>query len=59
MFNVLYINQGQPVRYLEAWVESREEAQRHCDSFNERYPGKPYPNGKGFYPYSRAKVISQ
>ncbi len=38
-------------------MDTREEAQRYCDIYTERYDGKPYPNGLGFYKCTNFRVV--
>lgn len=38
-------------------VNTKEEAQECVGTYTERYEGKPFPNGKGWYPYKNFRVI--
>lgn len=57
MFNVQYDTARGPCTYLYFNVETREEAEQWALACRERYEGKPYPNGKGFYDVSNVRVI--
>src|SRR3546814_11711312 len=57
MFNVrydtpssfrLYLNE--PTDIITAWSQ--------CHKFHEKYVGKPYPNGKGYYPFTNPRVVA-
>lgn len=59
MYNVEYDRgDGTKSLYLGLNVRTEAEAQLYADRFNEKYHGKPYPNGKGFYPFGKAYVVS-
>lgn len=39
-------------------VKTRAEAERHAEVFRNRYEGKPYPNGKGWYSCRNFRVVA-
>lgn len=57
-FNVRYDRgDGTSSLYLAIDVDNEREAQKWADEFSNRYVGKPYPNGKGWYPFTNVQVI--
>lgn len=56
-FNVYYRNKNtnRLCRYCVMGMDYTT-AEKYRDNFNERYPNKAYPNGKGHYPFSEAWV---
>jgi len=42
--------------YLGVWVDSYSTAKHYLKVFSDKYVGKPYPNGKGVYPFTDPKV---
>jgi hypothetical protein len=58
-YNVMYDRgDGTSSTYLLCWV-SKSEAVKWAKDFTERYVGKPYPNGKGWYPFNNVRVVSR
>jgi hypothetical protein len=58
MWNVAYQDgNGFTKLYLGSNVPTYEEALKWAKKFNEKYVGKPYPNGKGFYPFGKAVPV--
>jgi hypothetical protein len=58
MWNVAYDNgHGVTKLYLTNNVTSYEEALKWAKKFNDKYVGKPYPNGKGMYPFGKAVPV--
>jgi len=58
MYNVAYdnLNTGKTRMYLGD-VVTLKSAIRWMEAFKEVYIGKPYPNGKGIYPYHNVRVV--
>lgn len=49
--NVIFLR-----RYTDCLCKDKAEAIYHRNRFNRKYPGKPYPNGLGVYPFTRAWI---
>lgn len=59
MFNVAYDRgDGTTSTYLQSWVD-KPTAEVWAKKFTDKYVGKPYPNGKGFYPFCNVRVVSR
>jgi len=57
-WNVAYTDErGDTKHYLACHVPTYEKALLYARSFNQKYGGKPYPNGKGFYSFSQAVPV--
>lgn len=56
MFNVAYDHNGQSKLYCVEAMD-HNEAERQLNNFISRYVGKPYPNGKGFYPFTNPRIV--
>ena len=56
MYNVAYDHNGNTKLYC---IDSMDhaEAERQLNNFIARYVGKPYPNGKGFYPFTNVRIV--
>ena len=57
MWNVKYKYNGIPRLYLTFNV-SKPAAEKYAKVLADKYVGKPYPNGKGFYPVTDVEVIT-
>ena len=58
MFNVEYDRgDGTVSRYCMVPLTTREQAEEVRKNFEDRYVGKLYPNGKGFYPFTNPRVV--
>lgn len=59
MYNVEYYDPRSNVKrkYLIMDVATPEEAEEHRKKFENKYVGKPYPNGKGWYPFIQPSVV--
>lgn len=56
MFQVVY-DAPDGLRSYCVQPMSESEAQAVCEKFRDKYVGKPYPNGKGFYPFKNPRVV--
>jgi len=57
VYNILYDRgDGTTSLYLAANCDFRT-AELYRDMFKERYVGKPYPNGKGWYPFRDPVIV--
>ena len=56
LYRVLY-NNGDEVRSYTVDDMPKHIAERYLKRFKDTYVGKPYPNGKGFYPFTNPRVV--
>lgn len=56
LFHVIY-DSPEGISTYTLVPTNKKEAEALCESFRERYVGKPFPNGRGFYPYTNPRVI--
>lgn len=56
-FNVDYDAPRGTQRYLALNAATRAEAEVYVKDFQRLYVGKPYPNGKGWYPFTNPRVV--
>lgn len=56
MYNVEYDAPDGTRRYLAESCD-HATATKQCAVFTERYVGKPYPNGLGYYPFTNPRVV--
>lgn len=56
-FNVAY-NAPDGVRLYLSFNTTKEIAEEWRDKFEAKYVGKPYPNGKGWYPFTHPRVVN-
>lgn len=54
-YQVFYMMKGETKTYLST-PTTEADAHRFAEEFDKKYYNKPYPNGKGVYPVSRAWV---
>jgi hypothetical protein len=57
MYNVAYDAPDGVRHYLRDAVPTRELAEVYRAKFAARYVGKPYPNGRGWYPFTDPRVV--
>ncbi len=58
-FNIRYDRgDGTFSHYLQCWVD-KATAEIYLAKFVEQYVGKPYPNGKGFYPFTNPRIVER
>jgi hypothetical protein len=59
-YNIAYddITTGATRTYCVEWMP-RAVAEIYLAKFVARYVGKPYPNGRGHYPFVNARIIRQ
>ena len=55
-YNIAYDIGGETSLYL-ALDTDHETAKEWLQKFVDKYIGKPYPNGKGFYPFTNARIV--
>lgn len=55
-YNVAY-DGPEGKHYYLAECTSKEVAEKECEKFRDKYVGKPYPNGKGWYPFTNPRVV--
>ena len=55
-FNVAY-DAHDGVRHYLTFDVDKATAEAYCKKFADKYVGKPYPNGKGFYPFKNPRVV--
>lgn len=56
MFRVLY-DAPDGIRSYTVDPMELPVAIEQCLQFRSKYVGKPYPNGRGFYPFSNPRII--
>lgn len=56
-YNVIADNWTNGKYCLGANVNTYEEAERYVSYYTQTYEGKPYPNGKGYYPFKNFRVV--
>lgn len=58
MFNIEYVNMDtHATHYYLADPVPGDEAKAWLNVFVKKYVGKPYPNGKGMYPFCHARIV--
>lgn len=56
MFQVVY-DAPDGLRTYCVQPMTEHKANMVCESFRAKYVGKPYPNGKGYYPFTNPRVV--
>lgn len=58
MFNIAYEKEdGRTFHYLCEPVRTEQEAIKWLNKFREKYVGKPFPNGNGFYKVFNPRIV--
>lgn len=55
-YNVYYDRPEGTSEYLSIWCD-RDTAIKWLRYFRRKYVGKPYPNKKGYYPFTNARLV--
>jgi hypothetical protein len=58
LYNVAYDSPSdKTTRHYCDFPMGRKDALKYLRLFRERYVGKPYPNGEGFYDFRNARLV--